>query len=125
MNINQRDVYLLPHPINPNSEDRHPGIVLSVLDANNHERTFIAVMITSSKIKKDDYSFELRNEMFESDLPKGGSHARMHLISLVLNEEVLGKRLNVMKVFYFNQLMASIGDLIFSYNFTPITQSIA
>ena len=120
MSVNQREVYKLPHPITLEIEEGHPFIVLSVLDANNHERTFVAVMITSSEFKKDEYSFPLANEMFERDLPKPDSHARMHLMTLCLPEDIIGNRLNVMKEFYFNQLMAAIGDLVFNFNFTPI-----
>lgn len=121
MVVKQRDVYLLPHPINPESQDYHPFIVLSDLRANKYERTFVAVMITSSQFKLDHYSFPLTDEMFERELDKEGCHARMHLITLLLDEEIRGSKLNTMKVFYFNQLMKSIGDLIFNFNFTPIT----
>jgi hypothetical protein len=76
-------------------------------------------MITSSKIYKDEYSFELNDGMFESPLKKQNSHVRMHLLTLCLHDEVIGKRLNKMKEFYFRELMASIGDLIFNYSFNP------
>jgi mRNA-degrading endonuclease toxin of MazEF toxin-antitoxin module len=124
MVINQRDVYLLPHPINPASQDYHPFIVLSDQRANKYEKTFIAVMITSSAYKRDHYSFPLTDEMFEDNLQKDDCHARMHLITLWIDEEIRGKKLNVMKEVYFNQLMKSIGDLIFNYNFSPITKEI-
>jgi mRNA-degrading endonuclease toxin of MazEF toxin-antitoxin module len=82
MAIKQREVYLLPHPISQNAEEKHPFIVLSSEDSNSHERTFVTVMITSSELTRDDYSFELDDSMFDYPLRKTGSHARMHLIAL-------------------------------------------
>lgn len=79
-------------------------------------------MVTSSDVHKDDYSFELSNEMFEHNLAKENSHVRMHLITLCFNpEDLKSKKLNRMKEKYFRELMKSIGELIFEYNFTPLT----
>lgn len=117
MSISQREVYLLPFPLDSSVED-HPFIVLSCQEANEYERTFIGVMITTT-LNKDDYSFPLVNEMFESPLAKPNSHVRMHLLSLYVNEEIRGRRLNRMKEQYFKQLMAFIGDIIFNYEFKP------
>lgn len=117
--INQRDVYLLPHPIN-SAEGDHPFIVLSVKECNSFEDTFVAVMITSSPNYDDDLSFPLLNEMFDKNLPKPNSKARMHLIMLCINEEIIGKRINVMKELYFEKLMKEIGSLVFNFNFTAI-----
>ncbi len=122
MAVHQRDVYILPHPFD-SSVAYHPFIVLSVNDANVYENTFVGVMITSSETRFDDFSFSLTNEMFERDLPKKDSHARMHLITLCLNEEIQGNQdrsINKMKPEFFKQLMAAIGDLIFNCDFTPI-----
>lgn len=119
--INQRDVYLLPVPIGNNIEP-HPFIVLSSSESLACENTFIAVMVTSSDVHKDDYSFELSNEMFERNLAKENSHVRMHLITLCFNpEDLKSKKLNRMKERYFRELMKAIGELIFEYNFTPLT----
>lgn len=119
MAVEQREVYLLPFPLESSVED-HLFIVLSVRSANEYENTFIAVMITSSEKYFDDFSFELSNEMFDAPLKKEGSHARMHLLQLCMNHEIIGKRVTKMKPQYFKQLMRSIGDLIFHYDFTPI-----
>jgi hypothetical protein len=119
MAVSQREVYILPHPISLKPEEKHPFIVLSILEANNNENTFIGVMITGSEITKDDYSFELKDEMFIKPLKKDNCHVRMHLITLCLTEEVIGQKVNEMKDFYFKELMASIGDLIFNYDFKP------
>lgn len=119
MAVNQREVYVLPHPISLDPEEKHSFIVLSVLEANNNENTFIAVMITGSDVINDDFSFDLRDEMFVKPLKKQACHVRMHLITLCLNREIIGQKVNEMKDFYFKQLMESIGDLIFNYHFRP------
>ncbi|MGN6605370.1 MAG: hypothetical protein ACTHK8_23190 [Ginsengibacter sp.] len=98
----------------------HPFIVLSVQECNSFENTFIAVMITSSSHYDDDLSFPLLNDMFETNLRKPNSKARMHLIMLCLDNEIIGNRINVMKQFYFNKLMKEIGSLVFNFNFTPL-----
>lgn len=117
MVVNQRDVLLLNHSYDSNKE--HPFIVLSVNEANEQEKTFVAVMITSSEKTRDDFSFELSNDMFASPLHKDNSHVRMHLITSSFNNCILHK-INTMKVYAFNQLMRSIGDLIFNFDFFPI-----
>jgi hypothetical protein len=119
MAVNQREVYLSPHPISLDPNEKHPFIVLSVLDANNNENTFIGVMITGSEITRDDYSFDLKDEMFTRPLNKANCHVKMHLITLCLNSEIIGQRVNEMREFYFRQLMASIGDIVFNYDFKP------
>ena len=121
--INQREVYLLPFPFGSSQGEDHPHIVLSIKDANEHESTFLAVMITTSKIHRDELSFELTNEMFDKPLQKENSHVRMHLIMLVLNSEIrgkIGKPLCTMKKQYFDQLMKSIGEFVFNYEFIPL-----
>lgn len=124
MAIEQRDVYMLPHPFDSRVED-HPFIVLSVREANEHETTFIAVMITGSEVYKNDFSFPLTDDMFIEKLRKPECHVRMHLLTLCLNEEIQlgGKKINQMKSQYFKELMKSIGDLIFNYDFSPLKDS--
>jgi len=115
MAINQRDVYLLPFPLDDLTQD-HPFIVLSIKEANEVENTFIAVMITSSP-HKDDFSFDLNDSMFDAPLHKKGCHVRMHLVTIYLGGEIRGRKLNTMKEFYFKQLMSTIGEMVFNYNF--------
>lgn len=119
MTVNQRDVYLLLHPFDQTVE-KHPFIVLSSSESNQHESTFVAVMITSSDLYRNDYSFELNDDMFEKPLAKKGSHVRMHLLTLYLNDEIIGIKINTMKALYFKQLMATIGELVFEYQFKPL-----
>jgi mRNA-degrading endonuclease toxin of MazEF toxin-antitoxin module len=117
MVVNQRDVLLLSHSFD--SDKPHPFIILSVNEANEQEKTFVAVMITSSEKTRDDFSFELSNEMFLSPLSKDNSHVRMHLITSSFNNCIIQK-INTMKIYPFNQLMRSIGDLIFNFDFIPL-----
>ncbi|SHM12282.1 type II toxin-antitoxin system PemK/MazF family toxin [Chitinophaga sp. CF418] len=119
MAVNQRDVYLLPHPYGNNHGEPHPHIVLSVLEANQYENTFIAVMITSSSVTRDDFSFALYDQMFEKPLAKKNCHARMHLMTLSFGEDIDRPKINTMKIAPFKELMRSIGDLIFDYDFLP------
>jgi hypothetical protein len=58
--------------------------------------------------------------MFEHDLVKPNSKARMHLITLCLNEEIIGLRKNIMKEHYFNKLMKYIGSIVFNFDFIPL-----
>jgi mRNA-degrading endonuclease toxin of MazEF toxin-antitoxin module len=115
MAINQREVYKFPFPFGGNDVEPHPFIILSVKEANELENTVIAVMITTSTHYKDDYSFELNDSMFDRPLPKPNSHVRMHLVTVFLKKEIKSSRIGIMNVFFFNQLMASIGELVFGY----------
>lgn len=119
MTVDQRDVYLCP-PMHDDDLEDHLFIVLSVRESNEYEGTFVGVMITSSDVYRDDFSFELADDMFDSPLHKKNSHARMHLLTLCLKDLIKGKKVNKMKLSYFKQLMESIGDLIFRYSFTPL-----
>jgi hypothetical protein len=119
MAVNQRDVYLLPHPYGNNHGEPHLHIVLSVLEANQYENTFVAVMITSSSVTRDDFSFTLYDQMFEKPLAKKNCHVRMHLMTLSFGEDIDRPKINTMKPAPFKELMRSIGDLIFDYEFLP------
>ncbi len=119
MAVNQRDVYLLPHPFGNNHGEPHPHIVLSVLEANQYENTFVTVMITSSSITRDDFSFSLYDQMFEKPLAQKGCHVRMHLMTMSFGEDIDRPKINTMKIVAFRQLMQRIGNLIFDYDFQP------
>lgn len=124
MPINQRDVYLLPFPLQSrNPVEDHLHIVLSITDANNNEGTFVSVMITSSPIFHDELSFDLSDDMFEHPLREANSHVRMHLIPLSKNNEIVQQRLNPvnrMKKRYFDEMMRQIGEMVFNFDFTPL-----
>ncbi|PWV48386.1 type II toxin-antitoxin system PemK/MazF family toxin [Chitinophaga sp. S165] len=117
MAVNQRDVYILPHPFGNNHGEPHPHIVLSVLEANEYENTFVAVMITSSAVTKDDLSFPINDRMFEKPLAKKDCHVRMHLVTMAFKEDIDRPKINTMKIAAFKELMEDIGDLIFDYDF--------
>lgn len=57
--------------------------------------------------------------MFSAPLKKENSHVRMHLLTSSFNNYIIEK-VNSMKPLYFNQLMRSIGDLIFNFDFIPL-----
>lgn len=118
MTVNQRDVFLLPHPFD-NKAAPHPHIVLSVTEANQQENTFVTVMVTSSDKTIDDFSFMLSDGMFEKPLQKQNCHVRMHLLTSSFGEDINRPKINTMRPAPFKQLMKSIGDLIFNYDFSP------
>src|SRR5689334_4604969 len=114
----KRFIYLpFPDNLKEHNEKEHLFIVLSDVEANNVEPSFVGVMITSSGTRRDDYSFNLSDSMFEQPLGKSGSHVRMHLLTLCVPKDIVGRRVNVMKEFYFNRLMETIGELVFNYDF--------
>lgn len=121
MEINQRDVFILDPPF-AETLAQHPFIVLSHKESHLVEGTFIGVMITYGKLYRDDYSFNLTGDMFESVLDKQSCHARMHLVTLFYEGGIKGRKINKMKPFYFRQLMKTIGELGFNYNFIPLQQ---
>ena len=124
MPINQRDVYLLPFPLESrNPVEDHLHIVLSIADANLNENTFLSVMITSSPIFKDELSFDVYDEMFETPLREPNCHVRMHLIPLSRSSEIIVQRqspVNRMKKRPFDAMMKEIGELIFNFDFAPL-----
>jgi hypothetical protein len=118
MEINQRDVLLI-QPLPQTGLNKHPFIVLSILEANQQDDTFVAVMITSSTQTKDDFSFDLTNDMFEQPLDKAGCHVRGHLILSSPNYAVI-RKVNTMKATAFKHLMQHLGDLVFNSRFEPL-----
>lgn len=119
MGTSQREVYFLEYPP-PGVSGKHMHIVLSTLESNKNTSTFVAVMITSSDQFRDDYSFDLNDDMFETVfLRKAGSHVRMHLVTLCLETDKIGNRISRMKPFYFSEMMKTIGEMVFNYDFTP------
>jgi len=114
----QREVYFLEYPP-PGVTGRHPHIVLSVKESNGATSTFVAAMITTSDSFYDDYSFDLTDAMFDRPLAKDGSHVRMHLVTLCLDEDRIGPPVNKMKKFHFDQLMKTIGEMVFGFDFSP------
>lgn len=116
----QRDVYLIKPPFDP-SLDAHPFIVLSIKESNECEDTFIGVMITSSTVYVDDHSFTLSDSMFRYPLDKANCHVRMQLMTLCKKRDAgNGSPINRMKPLYFKELMKSIGELVFNYDFLPL-----
>lgn len=97
--------------------DKHYFVVLSGNEANKNINTFIGVMITTSNKYYDDYSFDVEEGMFDPALPKESSHIRMSLVSLCIDNKIIGQRKAVMKERFFCQLMETIGDLMFGFEF--------
>ncbi len=121
--VNQRDVYLI-NPTNSNLDvdSQHLFIVLSSNESFQNEGTFIGVMISSSEKTIDDHSFHLSDEMFDRPLDRKNSHVRCHLVTLFRDRHLVGQqKMNVMKPFHFRRLMTFLGEMIFNYDFRPLS----
>ena len=109
MTISQGDIvevnFRLPEGFKP-----HPVIVVSNNDINEYEDAFIGVMLSSS-MKYDDYSFVLENEML-TKIPKVKTQVRCHLISLIPENEILGRH-GIINKKYLSQLINKIKLIIF------------
>ncbi len=90
----------------------HPVIVLS---NNNHinvyEEAFIGVMMSSSA-PDDDYSFGLENKMLTKQ-PKKPCKVRCHLISLIPENQIIGKHGSIKKQ-YLKKLIEKINECVFN-----------
>ena len=89
----------------------HPTIVLSNNDINHYEGAFVGVMI-SSTAPDDSYSFWLENKMLTKS-PKKNCQVRCHLLSLIPENQVIGKHGNIKKE-YFIKLIEKINSSVFS-----------
>lgn len=114
MLINQRDVFNYNFPFPDGSWKIHPVIVLSIPQVVLVEQTFIGIPISHSELYNDNgYSFPLYDSSFEKALIHKESHARMHLITVLRTQEIIGKSVNKMKQEDFNELFSQIQELIF------------
>jgi mRNA-degrading endonuclease toxin of MazEF toxin-antitoxin module len=88
MKVKQGEIIEVPfvfeHGVEP-----HPAIVISNNDINENENTFVAVMMTTTKID-DEYSFWTNDDMF-SIKPKRKGQVRLHLVSTFTKKDVMGK----------------------------------
>jgi len=89
----------------------HPVIVLSTNDINQFEECFVGVMISSSA-PDDTYSFWLENNMLTKS-PKKPCQVRCHLISLIPENQVIGKHGSIRKR-HLKELLKKINECVFS-----------
>lgn len=91
MRVYQRQIVEVPFNLQQGVQN-HPALVLSVNDAIEVERAFIAVMITSER-QDDEFTFELSNAMLESGtFTENYTEARLHLVSYFREAEVIMNR---------------------------------
>lgn len=106
--INQRHIVEVPFNLYQGIRV-HPAIVLSTNEAIEQEGSFIALMMTTDTTK-DEFSFKLENKMLKNRLYVPFCQARLHLISLFHDRDVIRNRnfKNQMKADYFRELVDSI-----------------
>lgn len=114
MIINQRDVSNYNFPFPDGKWKAHPVIVLSTPQVILVEQTFIGIPISHSALHNDNlFSFPLYDSSFDKPLAYNGSHARMHLITVLRTNEIIGKAINKMKQDDFNELFSQIQEMVF------------
>jgi len=89
----------------------HPTIVISNNIVHETEEAFIGVMISSSA-PDDEFSYHITNDMITKPAKKA-CQARIQLISLIPEKQVLGKFGNIKKK-YLQELIAKINAIVFN-----------
>jgi mRNA-degrading endonuclease toxin of MazEF toxin-antitoxin module len=106
----QGDIVLVNFPL-PDGFKLHPAVITSNEDVYQSEEYYIGNMITSSKIR-DDFSFELTNEMVTKSLDKT-SQVRCQLIAL-FNENEIERKISKLKKEPLSKLIKQINDSVFT-----------
>jgi hypothetical protein len=112
----QRCVIEVPFNL-PQGVQNHPAIIISTNTSNEHDNTFVAVMITHSKVE-DEFSFLLNQQMFAGNKLPTSYQARLHLVSMFYSEYdiITNAYQNVkMKEEHFHRMMDRIIRLTFGY----------
>ncbi len=106
--VSQRDIVEVPFNLRQGVRI-HPAIVLSKNEAIDEEGSFVALMLTTDKTK-DEFSFILREVMLQKRLQVPFCQARLHLISLFHDNEIIRNTNynNRIKQSYFNELIEKI-----------------
>ncbi len=110
MKVNQGEIVEVNFLLPDGKTKPHPTIVLSNNDINIYEEAFIGVMI-SSTAPDDNYSFWLDNNMVTKS-PNKRCQVRCHLISLIPENQVIGKHGSIKKQ-YLKELLIKINECVF------------
>lgn len=111
MQVNQGEIVEVNFLLPDGNFKPHPVIVLSNNDINQFEEGFIGVMISSSA-PNDTYSFWIENNMLTKS-PKKSCQVRCHLISLIPENQVIGKHGSIRKQ-YLKELFKKINECVFN-----------
>ena len=113
---NQREVVEVHFRLPDNGRlENHPVIIISNSSINNTERGFVAIMMTSEHDDEDEYSFEIKDSMFEKPIGKAVSAVRLHLIGNFMNTDIIPNSHsgNKMKEEVFRRLLVHINRITF------------
>jgi hypothetical protein len=115
MNLTQRQLVEVPFNL-PQGAKPHPVIRVSTEDAILQDDTIIGVMITHNQ-QEDDFTFRLYPQMFTGKLPTAAYQARLHLVSLFNNDDIITNSYHnvVMKQEYFDRMMERLLSKTFGY----------
>jgi mRNA-degrading endonuclease toxin of MazEF toxin-antitoxin module len=105
----QGDIVQVNFPL-PTGLKLHPAVIVSNDEVYETEECYIGIMITSSKIR-DNFSFELLNEMLTNPLDKP-SQVRCQLIAL-FNENEIEKKISHLKKEPLISLVKQMNDKVF------------
>jgi len=113
MKVDQGEIVEVNFLLPDGSTKPHPTIVLSNNDINQYEEAFIGVMI-SSTAPDDTFSFWLDNNMLTKPT-KRPCQVRCHLISLIPENQVIGKHGSIKKQ-YLKELLVKINACVFNFD---------
>lgn len=94
----------------------HPAIIISNQDVYDADDCYVCVIMTSSKLFVDKFTFEVKNEMLQFENNKDYSQARCHLITVVEEKHLINKNSakNSLKPNALNKLIAYINEVTIS-----------
>ena len=109
------DIVELPFLIpGKNRTEVHPAVIISKEAVYQNDGIYICVMITHSDLN-EDFSFDLRDEMFISQQNIPIDKAKAHLIAYVLENHIVSnsnKKRNRTKSIYVDRLVYFLSDSV-------------
>jgi mRNA-degrading endonuclease toxin of MazEF toxin-antitoxin module len=115
MSYNRGDIIeiIFELPYNESSKP-HPVIIISNADVYEQDGLYICVMITHMT-SKDQYTFEITDQMLLKQGDGKFSQARCHLITNVSDEDIIPNRnRNSMKLHFVDRLVTQIETVVLS-----------
>lgn len=96
-----------------NITEKHPAIIISNQEVYNLEEIYVCVMATHSNLHAEEFGFELTKEMFVDPKHTLNGYAKAHLISYVLENQIItNSKRGKMKRVYLQKLVDFINDTI-------------
>lgn len=90
----------------------HPMIIISNADVYYNDECYICIMMTSSNLRNDKFSYQVTQDMLIKPINVAYSQVRLHLISYILESHIIttGQR-NKMKSHEVDRLIDYIRDV--------------